>query len=120
MRDISINLGGYRLTVVEPPMPKVREDGSPVVDRNGSARFVVSLFVKQLPVPGQRTPKGEEVRVTLATDPGDIAEGEWVELIDPRVNPWEIRDESTGRVSSGLAFSALGVKVSSQSGSIEK
>ena len=113
MRDISINLGGHRLTVVEPPVVKVRDDGSAVVDREGATQFVVSLFVKPLAVAGVRTPKGEEIRVTLGCDPGEgFAEGEWVELIDPRVNAWEIRDESTGRVSSGLAFKALGLKLS--------
>jgi hypothetical protein len=112
MRDISINLHGHRLTVVESPAPKVREDGSAVTDREGVTQFVVSLFAKQRPVAGRRTPKGEEIRVTLSSDPGPgFEEGEWVELIDPRVNAWEIRDESTGRMSSGLAFKAMGMKM---------
>jgi hypothetical protein len=114
MRDIPVALNGFRLTVVEAPEIKQKRDGSgPVVDRvSGAPLYVVSLFVKQRPVPGQRTPKGEEIRVTLATDPGEgCGEGEWVELIDPRVNAWEIRDEESGRVSSGLAFKALGMKV---------
>ena len=54
---------------------------------------------------------GEELRITLATDPGEgFQEGLRVELIDPRVNAWEIRDDETGRVSSGLAFKAMGLK----------
>ncbi|GAA5159839.1 hypothetical protein GCM10023321_41520 [Pseudonocardia eucalypti] len=113
MRDIPVALNGFRLTVVEAPEVKQKRDGSgPVTDRNGATQFVVSLFVKQRPVAGQRTPKGEEIRVTLASDPGEgFGEGEWVELIDARVNAWEMRDEETGRVSSGLAFKALGMKL---------
>jgi hypothetical protein len=111
MRDISINLQDHRVTVVESPDVKRRLDGSPVLDRDGATQFVVSVFVKRLPIPGQRAPKGEEVRVTLGSDPGEIAEGEWVEFIDPRVSPWEMRDEATGRVSSGLSFRAAGMKV---------
>ena len=74
MRDIPVVLNGYRLTVVEPPAPKTREDDNgneiPVTDRDGAVEFVVSLFAKQRVQPGQRAPKGEEIKVTLATDPG--------------------------------------------------
>lgn len=113
MRDIAVELSGYRLTVVEAPEMKMKRDGSgPVVDRNGAPQFVVSVFAKARAVDGQRAPKGEEIRVTLETDPGDedFFEGQRVELISPRVNAWEIRDEETGRMSSGLAFKALGLK----------
>jgi hypothetical protein len=112
MRDISVNLGDHRLTIVEHPTVKMKRDGSgPVLDRNGAAQFVVSVFVKKIPVAGEFAPKGEELRVTLATDPGEgYQEGLRVELVDPRVNAWEMRDEETGRVTSGLAFKALGLK----------
>lgn len=112
MRDISVNLSDHRLTIVEEPAMKMKRDGSgPVLDRNGAAQFVVSVFAKRLVVAGEFAPKGEELRVTLATDPGEgYQEGLRVELVDPRVNAWEIRDEETGRMSSGLAFKALGLK----------
>ena len=35
MRDIPVMLNGYKLTVVEPPMPKVREDGTVITNREG-------------------------------------------------------------------------------------
>ena len=59
MRDIPVVLSGYRLTVVEPPEPKTRDDGTgrqlhTVTDRNGLTQFVVSLFVKQRVAPGER------------------------------------------------------------------
>ena len=59
----------YKLTV-EPPAPKMRDNGPgglmPVTDRQGVTQFVVSLRVQ----PGDGAPKGEEIRVTLATDTG--------------------------------------------------
>ncbi|MDT7692141.1 MAG: hypothetical protein QOI75_1508, partial [Pseudonocardiales bacterium] len=88
-----------------------RAGSGPVIDRNGAPQYVVSLFAKRLPMEGERAPKGEEIRVTLETDPGEgYQEGLRVELIHPRVNAWEIKDDETGRVSSGLAFKALGLK----------
>ena len=45
MRDIPVVLSGYKLTVVEPPTAKTREDGVGgqvvVTDRNGVTQFVV-------------------------------------------------------------------------------
>lgn len=100
------------MTVVEEPEVKLKRDGSgPVLDRNGALQYVVSLFAKRLPVQGERAPKGEEIRVTLETDPGEgYSQGLRVDLVHARVNAWEIKDEETGRVSSGLAFKALGLK----------
>jgi len=114
MRDIPVMLSGYRLTVVEPPEPKMRDDdaGRPVAvtDRNGVAQFVVSLFAKQRVGPGERAPKGEEIKVTLATDPGEgFEEDTRVELIDARLNAYQI-DTEDGRSISGIAFKAMGLK----------
>ena len=114
MRDIPVMLIGYKLTVVEPPAPKMREDGRggwmPVTDRQGVTQFVVSLFVKQRVGAGERAPKGEEIKVTLATDPGPgFDEDTRVELVDPRINSYQI-DSPDGRSISGLAFKALGLK----------
>jgi hypothetical protein len=81
-----------------------------VTDRNGVVQFVVSLFVKQRVEPGQRAPKGEEIKVTLATDPGPgFDEDTRVELVEPRINSYQI-DSPDGRSISGLAFKALGLK----------
>ena len=111
MQDLPVSFAGYRCTVVEAPTPKLREDGSFVTDRDGVNQFVVSLFVRMLPVhPGQRVPKGEEIRVTLATDPGPgFEEDTRVELIDARVNAYQVEGNG-GRVSSGLWFKAMGLK----------
>jgi hypothetical protein len=84
---------------------------APVVDRQGVVQFVVAVFAKLRVGPGEWVPKGEEIKVTLATDPGEgFEEDTQVELIDPRLNAWEIRDEETGRVASGVAFKAMGLK----------
>jgi hypothetical protein len=70
---------------------------------------VVSLFLKQRVPAGERAPKGEEIKVTLATDPGPgFEEDTRVELIGPRINAYQIENE--GRVISGIAFKALGLK----------
>ena len=114
MRDIPVVLSGYKCTVVDPPVPKTRDDGAGgqlvVTDRHGVAQFVVSLFVKQRGAAGERAPKGEEIKVTLATDPGPgFEEDTRVELVDPRINSYQI-DSPDGRSISGLAFKALGLK----------
>ncbi len=114
MRDIPVNLGGYKLTVVEPPGPKLREVTpgvmEAVVDRQGVAQFVVALFAKLRVGAGERAPKGEEIKVTLATDPGaGFEEDARVELIDARLNAYQI-DTEDGRSISGVSFKALGLK----------
>lgn len=111
--ELPVNVTGYRLTVVEPPCPKTRDDGRGgqvvITDRNGVAQFVVSLFAKQRPVPGQRSRKGSEVRVTLETDPGEgFTEDMQVELINPRVKAYKIESED-GRTIAGISFKATGL-----------
>jgi hypothetical protein len=113
-KNLPVVLGGYRCTIVDPPCPKTRDDGKGgeevVVDRNGVTQFVVSVFLKAIPGPGERAPKGEEIKVTLETDPGPgFEEGDRVELINPRINSYQI-DTEDGRSISGIAFKALGLK----------
>ena len=112
MRDIPVVLEGYKLMVVEAPAPKMREDERgnevPVLDRDGVRQFVVSLFVRQRALAGQRAAKGEEIRVTLGVRPGSgFGEDTVVALLDPRVTPYQM--ESNGRVNAGLAFKARGL-----------
>lgn len=114
IKDLPVELGGYKCTVVDPPRAKTRDDGSgkevTVTDRDGVVQFVVSLFIKQRVAAGERAPKGEEIKVTLATDPGPgFEEDVRVELIGPRINSYQI-DTADGRSISGLAFKALGLK----------
>jgi hypothetical protein len=112
MRDLPVILEQYKLTVVEPPAPKMREDdkGKQVVvtDAEGATLFVVSLFAKLQVQRGERAPKGEEIKVTLETDPGDgFPEDTRVKLINPRINAYQI--ENNGRVTSGISFKAAGL-----------
>jgi hypothetical protein len=112
-RDLPVVLSGYKCTVVDPPAPKMRDDGNGgqvvVTNRDGVTQFVVSVFLKQRPVPGQRAPKGEEIKVTLETDPGEgFDEDIRVELINPRINSYQI-DSPDGRSISGLSFKATGL-----------
>lgn len=114
MRDLPVMLSGYKLTVVEPPAPKMRDDGNggqvTVTNSDGVTQFVVSVFAKLRVQPGERAPKGEEIKVTLETDPGEgFEEDVRVELVAPRINPYQI-DQGQGRVMSGIAFKAMGLK----------
>ncbi|EMD27398.1 hypothetical protein [Amycolatopsis azurea] len=109
MRNIPVNLAGYRLTVSENVEMKMRkEDGveKVVTDDKGNTKFVVALMVK---AKGQ---KGEEIRVTLDTDPGEgFSEDDMtrVELIDPRVTPYSFKNDKNETVS-GVAWGAAGMK----------
>jgi hypothetical protein len=54
--------------------------------------------------------KGEEIRVTLETDPGEgFEEGQLVELIGARVSPYSFKN-GRGETVSGMAFAAAGLK----------
>jgi hypothetical protein len=110
MKNIPVNLTGYRITVSEDPEMKMRKvDGREeiVTDREtGVTKFTVALMVK---AKGQ---KGEEIRVTLDCDPGDgfsEDDGTRVELIDPRVTPYSFKNEK-GETVSGVAWGAAGMK----------
>ncbi|MBP2369720.1 hypothetical protein [Pseudonocardia parietis] len=114
MRNLPVVMTQYKLTVVEPPAPKTREDANgaqvPVTDRDGVAQFAVSLFAKLQVGPGERAPKGEEIKVTLTADPGEgFPEDTRVELLDPQINPYSI-ESPDGRTVSGIAFKAMGLK----------
>lgn len=109
VKDIPVLLTGHRLSVVERPCPKTKNDGTVVVNRDGVTQFVVAVFMKLRPAPGMRAPKGEEVRVTLETDPGEgFEEGMFVELVNPRVSAYELKTDD-GRELSGVSFKATGL-----------
>jgi hypothetical protein len=115
MQDISINLSNYRLMVTEEPTTKMRENKAgemePVTNKAGETQFVVVLFAKQRPRQGQRPGKGEEIKVNLPVDPGDgFVEGSYVELIDPVLNTYEMRNDEGRITASGLWFKAAGLK----------
>lgn len=110
-----MNLSGYRLMVTEEPTMKMRENKGgemePATDRDGVAKFVVMLFAKPRPRPGERTGRGEEIKVTLACDPGEgFTEGSYVELVNPVLNTYEMRGEDGQITGSGVWFKADGLK----------
>lgn len=118
MQDIPVNLGGFKLIVSEEPAMKMREDREtgemvPVTDRQKVTQFVVSLFAKPIPAAGQMPRKGEEIRVTLSSDPGEgFVEGMRVELINAVANLYSMPDKEDPRkiASAGLWFKADGLK----------
>lgn len=105
MRNIPVNLSGFKLRVVEEPSIKVDQDGK-VVTAYGTddPLYTVAVFAKPLATEDGYRGKGEELKITLATNPEGIEEGDLVELIGPTVSYWE-RD---GR--SGLTWKARGLK----------
>jgi hypothetical protein len=107
MRNIPVILTGWRLMVTEEPALKMREiDGQSeiVTDREGANQYVVSVFAKS------KGEKGEEIKVTLATDPGPgFEEGNLVELIGGTVSPYSFKNNRNETVS-GLAWRATGLK----------
>lgn len=107
MRNIPVLLNGWRLMVTEEPQLKTREvDGAAevVTDRDGASQFVVSVFAKA------KGEKGEEIRVTLGTDPGPgFEDGTLVELVGATVSPYSFKN-SRGETVSGLAWRAMGLK----------
>ena len=114
MRDLPVDLSGYRLMVSEAPAVKMRQGdkGEDVIvtDRiSGEPHYVVSLFAKPREAgPSGRRARGEEIKVTLLQAPADgIDEGSIVELVAPVVNAYEIRDGD--RFSSGLSFKASAI-----------
>jgi hypothetical protein len=111
MRNIPINLSGYKIKVVESPIMKMKQGtNEPVTAYDGTIQFVVSLFFKPQPEPGKQAGKGEEIRVTLTADPGDgFTEDTVVELIDPTVSAYSMKTED-GRDLSGISFKAAGLK----------
>jgi hypothetical protein len=118
VKNIPVNLGGYALMVSEAPTIKTRtKDGveTPVLDRDGVQLFTVAVFAKPRPVEGEKPGKGEEIKVGLATDPGQGFEvGSYVQLIDAVLNAWQM-DTDTGPIS-GISFKAKGLKPSTREG----
>lgn len=114
MQNIRVDLENYKLTVVDPPAPKFKrtDDGRSVaaVDREGVQVFTVSLFAKVIPAAGEFPQKGEEIAVTLSTDPGPgFEEGMRVVLVNPTVSPYNMPKKNGQGVNAGIAFKALGV-----------
>lgn len=109
LKNIPVVLEGYKLRVTEEPTAKTytNDDGvaEMAVDPTTKTQlFVVSVLMKQRPSEqGGRVGKGFEVKVTLDADPGEIEEGQVVELIKPRISQWE----KNGR--NGVAVRATGL-----------
>jgi hypothetical protein len=120
MKDIAFIATNYKFMITEEPAMKTRENKKTgefetVVDRDGVTQFVVMLFAKPRPQPGQRVGKGEEIKVNLASDPGDgFAEGSYVELINPVLNTYEMTNDEGRITGSGLWFKAEGLKPAGQ------
>lgn len=106
LSNIPVLLDGYTLQITEEPTMKMRTDERgqevPATDRDGAQLFVVKLFAKPPAGPSGRRGKGDEITVTLATDPGDqFEEGDRVSLVEPTVSMW------SNDFGAGLTFKAV-------------
>lgn len=105
MRNIPVNLSGYKLRVVEEPSIKADQDGKvKTVYGTNDPLYVVAVFAKPVATEDGYRGKGEELKVTLSTNPEGIEEGDLVELVGPTVSHWE----NEGR--SGLSWKAQALK----------
>lgn len=115
MKDLPVVLTGYSLMLSEPIAPKMKTGDDGVARQSVSwdkvPLFQAVMFAKPDFIDGQqRQGKGEEIRVTLACDPGDGFEpGDYVQLVSPTVSHYLIDDKQKGRVTAGLLFNALGL-----------
>jgi len=105
MRNIPVNLAGFKLRVVEEPSIKADQDGK-VITAYGSddPLYTVVVFAKPPATEDGYRGKGQELKITLTANPEGVEEGDLVELVMPTVSHWE-RD---GR--SGLTWKAKGLK----------
>lgn len=108
MKNMPIILSDRLLILTEVPTVKTREmDGQVeiVTDRDGAQQFVAAVFMKADDEKG----KGEEIRVTLATDPGEgFKRGDIVDLVDPRASFYSFKN-GRGETVSGIAYRAAGL-----------
>ncbi len=116
LQDLAVFMGHYKVTITEAPSVKMKrqKDGSevPDTDRAGNVKYVVSVFVKPRRTEDGRTGKGDEIKVNLGTQmpAGDFDEGDRVELVNPVVNMYELRDDSGVITGTGLWWKASGLK----------
>lgn len=108
LKNVPVMLEGYKLRVTEEPALKTyTTDGGAqeiAVDPTTKTNlFVVSLLMKQRATESRSAGKGFEVKVTLEADPGEVDEGQLVELIQPRISQWSMN----GR--EGVAVRAAGL-----------
>ena len=124
LRDIRVALleADVAFDVVKSFVARVREKAvgatvqTTITDKAGATQFVVSLFAKLRVPPGQRAPKGEEIKVTLEADPGPgFGEDDRVELVNARLNAYQL-DTPDGRTVAGISFKAMGLTPASDSG----
>lgn len=113
MKNLPVDLSGYKLMVSEAPTLKMRTDkktGEEVVSTvygTDIPQYVVNLFAKpKEPGPTGRRAKGEEIKVTFTTEPSDgIDEGMFIQLIAPTVSHFEIEEDGVIKMS-GLSYAA--------------
>lgn len=109
LKNVPVQLEGYKVRALEAPQFKTFQNDAGKIEQqttpDGAPLYELSVFMRQRPQDGQRTPKGFEVKVTLETEPQESLEDEVVELVNPRISQWS----RNGR--DGVSLRATGVKL---------
>lgn len=116
LQDLPVFMGHYKVMITEAPAVKMKrqKDGSeiPATDKAGNMQYVVTVFVKPRPTEDGRKAKGDEIKVNLGSQlpAGDFDEGDYVELVNPVVNMYELRNDDGVITGTGLWWKASGLK----------
>ena len=124
LSNIPVVLEGYALQITEAPTLKMKIDDktrqeTPATGRDGAQLFTVRLFAKPPADPTGRRGKGEEIGVTLVTDPGDefeegdrVKEGQFLLQIDPNILRGSVQrgEAAVAGARSGLEQAHVGVQ----------
>jgi hypothetical protein len=125
LRNLPVVLDGYTLMITEAPEVKMRTDddgnvlGPKLVYGTDQPEYVVSLFAKRTADANGRKGKGEEIKVTLTSDPGeDWTEGQYVALRRCTVSLTAIPHPTVRNAFSfaGLSFQAEGLSPAVRNG----
>lgn len=117
MKDVPADLRGYKFIVSEAPTVKLVTDKATGQEKVSTIygtedpKYVIRLFSKPVEAgPTGVRGKGEEIKVTLLSEPGDeIDEGVYVDLIGPTVSPYAMTDANNKLTGSGLSYTARAV-----------
>lgn len=108
-KNLPVQLEAYKVRALEAPQLKTFQNDQGKIEQqtnqDGTPLYELSVFIRQRPQEGQRTPKGFEAKVTLEAEPQEQLEDEVIDLVNPRISQWA----RNGR--EGVSMRAVGAKL---------